>query len=627
MAEAIRDQNYVTVMLFESASNPGVTVNANGDEATGRLFVDVAGGSGTVTTVSIVSANGFAGSVANPTTTPAITLTTTVTGILKGNGTAISAATAGTDYVTASSTNTFTNKTYDTAGTGNAFSINGTAITAVTGTGAVVLANSPTLTTPVIGAATGTSLSVSGLLASATGLTLEETGAGTDIITLQAPASIAASYTLTLPVDDGNSGEVLSTNGSGVLSWVSAGGVPTTITVANEATDTTCFPLFVTAATGDLGPKSNAGLTFNSNTALLTATLMAATTSLTTASVLASSNDSGALGASGTAFADLFLASGGVINWAAANATITHSSGLLTTNVPVTITGVATADGFAPTATTATGNRMYLPAANTLGWAINGTGEMQLTATALSPVTDGGNSLGTTALGWQNLFGNTGFVFNLENGDWVATHTAGILTVGTGDLRVTNAGANGASVVTVAGTQTLTNKTLTSPVLTTPSAFTTGGSITLAENTSLALDPAGSADGKYTGITVTAVCGYAAASGAFGDLVYLAVADSRWEKCDADALATAGNVLIGMMLTDTVSDGGACNILLYGIIRADAKFPALTVGAGAYVGETAGAIQVAIPTGADNIIRVVGFALTADELMFNPSQDWQVTVA
>lgn len=37
--------------------------------------------------------------MANPTTTPAITLTTSVTGLLKGNGTAISAATAGTDYV------------------------------------------------------------------------------------------------------------------------------------------------------------------------------------------------------------------------------------------------------------------------------------------------------------------------------------------------------------------------------------------------------------------------------------------------------------------------------------------------------------------------------------------------
>lgn len=45
-----------------------------------------------------------------------------------------------------------------------------------------------------------------------------------------------------------------------------AASVPTTITVANEAADTTCFPLFVTAATGDLGPKTNANLTYNSST-------------------------------------------------------------------------------------------------------------------------------------------------------------------------------------------------------------------------------------------------------------------------------------------------------------------------------------------------------------------------
>jgi hypothetical protein len=57
------------------------------------------GGSGTVTSVSVVTANGFTGTVATATTTPAITLTTSVTGLLKGNGTAISAATAGTDYV------------------------------------------------------------------------------------------------------------------------------------------------------------------------------------------------------------------------------------------------------------------------------------------------------------------------------------------------------------------------------------------------------------------------------------------------------------------------------------------------------------------------------------------------
>ena len=48
--------------------------------------------------------------------------------------------------------------------------------------------------------------------------------------------------------------------------------VPTQITIANEASDTTCNILFTTAATGDLAPKSNSTLTFNSSTEVLSAT-------------------------------------------------------------------------------------------------------------------------------------------------------------------------------------------------------------------------------------------------------------------------------------------------------------------------------------------------------------------
>ena len=55
-------------------------------------------GSGTVTAVSVATANGLAGTSSGG-ATPALTLSTTVTGLLKGNGTAISAAVAGTDYL------------------------------------------------------------------------------------------------------------------------------------------------------------------------------------------------------------------------------------------------------------------------------------------------------------------------------------------------------------------------------------------------------------------------------------------------------------------------------------------------------------------------------------------------
>jgi hypothetical protein len=62
-------------------------------------YIPPAGGGGTVTSVSVVTANGFAGTVATATSTPAITLSTSVTGMLKGNGTALSAAVASTDYM------------------------------------------------------------------------------------------------------------------------------------------------------------------------------------------------------------------------------------------------------------------------------------------------------------------------------------------------------------------------------------------------------------------------------------------------------------------------------------------------------------------------------------------------
>lgn len=111
---------------------------------------------GTVTSTSVVSANGFAGTVATATTTPAITLTTTLTGLLKGNGAAMSAATAGTDYVTPTGSETLTNKTLTnptiTNYTETPFTANtGTAITIALTNGTVqilTLTGSPTITMP-----------------------------------------------------------------------------------------------------------------------------------------------------------------------------------------------------------------------------------------------------------------------------------------------------------------------------------------------------------------------------------------------------------------------------------------------------------------------------------------------
>jgi hypothetical protein len=52
----------------------------------------------------------------------------------------------------------------------------------------------------------------------------EDTDNGTNYVGLKAPASISADVSWTLPAADGSSGQFLSTNGSGVLSWSSPAG-------------------------------------------------------------------------------------------------------------------------------------------------------------------------------------------------------------------------------------------------------------------------------------------------------------------------------------------------------------------------------------------------------------------
>ena len=92
------DLNGLTDVTITTPST-GQVLKYNGSQWINDADATAGGaGAGTVTTVSVTSANGFAGTVATASSTPAITITTSITGILKGNATAISAAVAGTDY-------------------------------------------------------------------------------------------------------------------------------------------------------------------------------------------------------------------------------------------------------------------------------------------------------------------------------------------------------------------------------------------------------------------------------------------------------------------------------------------------------------------------------------------------
>ena len=130
----------------------------------------------------------------------------------------------------------------------------GTGITITNGSGAITIA----ATADVVGPASSTDNafarfdSTTGkLIQNSTGATLSDTGAavftgaldvlgnstagsniklyedtdnGTNYVSFKAPDTIAANVTWTLPAADGTSAQVLSTNGSGTLSWATAGG-------------------------------------------------------------------------------------------------------------------------------------------------------------------------------------------------------------------------------------------------------------------------------------------------------------------------------------------------------------------------------------------------------------------
>ena len=148
-------------------------------------------------------------------------------------------------------------------------------------------------------------------------------------------------------------------------------------------------------------------------------------------------NDSAALGASGAAFADLFLGSGGVINFNAGNATLTHSSNTLTVKghwVPdadstydlgstsaawdtvyadtVDLNGVGElildADG--DTTISATTDDVII-------FKIGNNNEFEMDASSFYPSVDNVNDLGSSALRFRNIY--TGDL-NLQNdrGDW-----------------------------------------------------------------------------------------------------------------------------------------------------------------------------------------------------------------
>jgi hypothetical protein len=347
-------------------------------------------------------------------------------------------------------------------------------------------------------------------------------------------------------------------------------------------------------------------------------------TSTTTPAITLSTTITGILQGNGTAIS-------------AATTTGTGSVVLATTPTLVTpVLGVATATSINKVAVTAPATSATLTLADGSTFATSGAFSLTLTSTGATNVT-----LPTTGT-LATLAGSEALTNKSINGLTV-TSTTGTLTLAasstlatSGAFSITLTSTAGTNVTlpttgtlsTLAGTEELTNKTLNASVgkgtwtasgTWTLPALTLGGDVQLSENVSFLLDAALSVDGKYCGISETGVAGEALS---FGNTVYFKAADSRWYLTDADADATAGAVMVGICVLAAAGAASTTTVLRYGKIRADAVFPALTIGAPVYLSTTAGAVQTAQPSGVDDVIRIVGYGITADEMLWNPSNDY-----
>jgi hypothetical protein len=107
-------------------------------------------------------------------------------------------------------------------------------------------------------------------------------------VAFQAPATISSNVTWTLPATDGTSSQILTTNGSGTLSWTPKSFSLTTNTVDSSPN----YIVFTTSTSGDVTDArvSNTGLSFQPSTGTLTCTALSAGSITETSSITLKEN-------------------------------------------------------------------------------------------------------------------------------------------------------------------------------------------------------------------------------------------------------------------------------------------------------------------------------------------------
>ena len=322
-------------------SMPAATTSVNGYLTSTDWTTFNNKGSGTVTAVSVVSANGFAGSSSGG-ATPALTLSTSITGVLKGNATAISAATVGTDYSVGTSA-LVTGILKSTTTTG-ALSI---AVAADFPTlNQSTTGSAATLTTPraIYGNNFDGSAALTQVIASTYGGTgngfTKFSGATTSEKTYSLPDATTTILTTNTAVTAGQGGtgqttytvgDILYASATGTLSKLTAGTINYVLTsggagvapswaasssgatISNDtATATNVYPLFAAATSGSLATAytSNAKLLYKPSTGEFTSSILTAGNGIHVNSKTVATSYTIATGYSGMSAGPITIASG-----------------------------------------------------------------------------------------------------------------------------------------------------------------------------------------------------------------------------------------------------------------------------------------------------------------------------
>lgn len=573
MTDAIRDQNHVPVALGRSSTDATVTIPFQVDPITGRLLTDNAGGgSGTVTSVSVVTANGFAGSVATATTTPAITLSTTVTGIIKGDGTGLSAASASTDYAAVAfktisvsgQSDVVADSPIDTltlaAGTNISITTNaGTDTITISatgvGTGDVVGPSSATdnaiarfdgTTGKLIQNSVVTIADTTGNIAGFQVLTFTGSSSGTTSLT----ATAAASGALTLPAatdtligkatTDTLTNKTYDTAGTG--NSFSINGVAVTANTGTGAVARATSPTFVTPVLGAATATSINGLTITSSTGVLTITNGKTLSVSNTLTFTGTDSSSVAFGAGGTVLytnSTIPLTVGTTTITSGTNTRILYNNSGVLGEYTLTGSGTVVAMQTAPTFVTSITVPKIIGGSGTTGT------QLTLQTTSGNGTTDalvitGGNNGGTTfatfttgalSLGTSAVFTTGTIELGAASDTTLSRSSAGVLAV------------EGVVIPSISSTNTLTNKRVTRRV----SAVTQSATPTMnTDNMDIA---------EITGLAqaITSMTTNLSGTPVDGDLLEIQITDNGTARAITWGTSFANGGLVNLPTTTVIS--------------------------------------------------------------------------